>query len=179
MSASTTPTQGGTTDAAQTQTPASVGAAPGNDPKPYEAPATQADLDRIIESRLARERAKYEGFDDFKAKAAKLDEIEQANLTELDKLTARAEKAEAAEKNARLALLRHEVAAAKNIPAALATRLQGSTREEMEADADALAKLLPQSSPEQSGPQGLRITPGPGAGAASSDESAARAFFGI
>lgn len=179
MSASTTPAQGGTTDAAQTQAPASAGAAQGADPKPYEAPATQADLDRIIESRLARERAKYEGFDDFKAKAARFDEIEQANLTELDKLTARAEKAEAAEKDARLALLRHEVAATKNIPATLAARLQGSTREEMEADAEALAKLLPQSSPEPSGPQGLRITPGPGAGAMSSDESAARAFFGV
>lgn len=60
------------------------------------APATQADLDRIVESRLARERAKYEGFDELKAKAAKLDELEQANLTELQKATARAEKAETA-----------------------------------------------------------------------------------
>lgn len=36
-------------------------------------PATQADFDRIIESRLAREREKFKGFDDAKAKAEKWD----------------------------------------------------------------------------------------------------------
>ena len=161
VSASTTPTQGGTTDAAQTQAPASTGAAQGTDPKPYVAPATQADLDRIIESRLARERAKYEGFDELKAKAAKLDELEQANLTELQKATARAEKAEAEAEKARLMMLRHEVAAANNLPAVLAARLQGTTREEMETDAKALAGLLPAANTTQT-PQGLRIEPGAG-----------------
>jgi hypothetical protein len=47
---------------------------------------TQAELDAKIEERLARERKKYEGFDDLKAKAAKLDEIEKANLSESEKL---------------------------------------------------------------------------------------------
>lgn len=53
---------------------------PANDPagnelgdggKPeYTPPATQADLDRIVESRLSRERTKYADYDDLKKKAA-------------------------------------------------------------------------------------------------------------
>ncbi|MGV0395887.1 hypothetical protein ACUY3K_07265 [Corynebacterium uberis] len=44
----------------------------------YTPPATQDDLDRIIEARLARERAKYAGYDELKAKAKKYDEAEDA-----------------------------------------------------------------------------------------------------
>ncbi len=46
----------------------------------FEAITTQEALDKIVESRLARERAEYTGFEDFKAKAAKLDEtVEELN----------------------------------------------------------------------------------------------------
>jgi hypothetical protein len=55
---------------------------------------TQADLDRIVQDRLNRDRAKFADYDDLKAKATKLDELEQANKTELEKLLARAEEAE-------------------------------------------------------------------------------------
>lgn len=48
-------------------------------------PATQADLDRIVEQRLSRERAKYADYDDLKAKAAKLDEADAAAKSELQK----------------------------------------------------------------------------------------------
>ena len=163
VSASVTPTQGGSAaPAASTVEPnQQTGTPQVSEPKPYVAPATQAGLDRIIESRLARERTKYEGFDELKAKAAKLDELEQANLTELQKATARAEKAEAEAEKARLMMLRHEVAAANNLPAVLAARLQGTTREEMETDAKALADLLPAANITQT-PQGLRIEPGAG-----------------
>ena len=126
MSAPVTPTEGGSNAAVAAPTAQASGQAVAGikhgDSKPYVAPATQADLDRIIESRLARERAKYEGFDELKAKATKFDEIEQANLTELQKATARAEKAEAEAEEARLMMLRHEVAAANNLPAVLAAR---------------------------------------------------------
>jgi len=47
----------------------------------YTPPASQADLDRIIEGRLDRERKKYEGFDDLKAKATKWDELEDGKKT--------------------------------------------------------------------------------------------------
>lgn len=48
------------------------------------------DVNRIVADRLAREAKKYEGFDDLKAKAARLDEIEAQNASELDKATRRA-----------------------------------------------------------------------------------------
>ena len=47
---------------------------------------SQDDLNRIITARVERERSKYGDYDDLRAKAAKLDEIEQANKTEAEKL---------------------------------------------------------------------------------------------
>lgn len=49
---------------------------------------TQADIDRIINKRFA----KYADYDELKAKAEKLDEIEEANKSELQKVTERADK---------------------------------------------------------------------------------------
>jgi len=51
----------------------------------YTPPATQADLDRIVEARLAREREKYKGFDDLKAKAAQWDQLEDEKKTPSEK----------------------------------------------------------------------------------------------
>jgi hypothetical protein len=82
-------------------------------------------------------------------KAKKLDEIEAANQTEQEKLTARAEAAERAlaERDAKDAAtaLRAEIAKEKGfedrkIPA---TALRGLTREELEAHADEILALLP------------------------------------
>jgi hypothetical protein len=55
---------------------------------------TQEDVDRVVGERLARERQKYADYDDLKSKAAKLDDLEAANKTELERAIARAEKAE-------------------------------------------------------------------------------------
>src|SRR5688500_18688129 len=55
---------------------------------------TQADLDRIVQDRIARERAKFEGFDDLKAEASEFDKLQEANQSELEKAQKRAEKAE-------------------------------------------------------------------------------------
>jgi len=49
---------------------------------------TQAELDKIVSERLAREKAKFADHDDLKKKAARLDEIEAANKTELEKAQA-------------------------------------------------------------------------------------------
>lgn len=65
-------------------------------PEPAERTFTQAELDRHIQERLAR--AKNEppaDYEDLKAKAAKLAEIEEANKTELEKERDRAATAEA------------------------------------------------------------------------------------
>jgi hypothetical protein len=72
----------------------------------------------------------------------KLDKLEQDKLTEVQKAEKRAQEAE--ERAARLELkeLKADVAKAKELPAFLAARLQGSTKEELEADADALLKEM-------------------------------------
>lgn len=56
---------------------------------------TQEEVNAIVEERLIRERKKYDGFDDFKAKAAKLDELEEASKSELQKAMERATALEA------------------------------------------------------------------------------------
>lgn len=50
---------------------------------------TQADLDRVLTERLARERAKFADYGDLKAKATQLDELQESQKTELQKATDR------------------------------------------------------------------------------------------
>lgn len=57
----------------------------GGQQQQWAAPASQEELNRIIEQRLARERAKYAGFDDYKAKAEKHDALEAELASETDK----------------------------------------------------------------------------------------------
>lgn len=63
-------------------------------PPPADKVLTQADVDRIVQERLTRERQKFADYEDLKSKASKLDELEQANKSELEKMQARAEEAE-------------------------------------------------------------------------------------
>ena len=97
---------------------------------------TQAELDAIVGDRLKRERAKYADYDEFKAKAAKYDEAEEAGKSELqkaveerdrlkaelDKLAAERERAEKVAK----------VAAEKGVDAALLARMSGDVDENAE-----------------------------------------------
>lgn len=78
-----------------------------------------------------------------KAAEARVAEFENANKTETQKLADRAAAAEKAAADASTKLLRFQVAADKKLPASLAARLQGTTVEELAADADELLKLLP------------------------------------
>lgn len=68
----------------------------------------------------------------------KLKEFEDRDKTEAQKLTERATEAETRAAQATASLLRYEVASDKKLPAGWAQRLQGSTKEELEADADKL-----------------------------------------
>ena len=97
---------------------------------------TQAEMDAIIGDRLKRERAKYADYDEFKAKAAKFDEAEEASKSELqkaveerDKLKAELDKIaaerERAEKVAR-------VAAEKGVDEKLLARMAGDVEENAE-----------------------------------------------
>lgn len=101
---------------------------------------TQEDINRL----LANERRTQEQrFADAVTKAAEYDKLAEKDKTELQKATERAEQLDKELATERANRLRLEVAQAKKLPVELAARLQGSTKEELEADADALARLLP------------------------------------
>jgi uncharacterized protein involved in type VI secretion and phage assembly len=92
---------------------------------------TQADVDRIVADRLKRERettrTKYADYDDLKVKAGTATTLEE-RVAEIER--------QARESESRA--LRAEVANAKGLTPNQAKRLVGSTREELEADADEL-----------------------------------------
>ncbi|MET9959338.1 hypothetical protein ABZ128_09650 [Streptomyces sp. NPDC006326] len=91
-------------------------------------------------------------------KAADLSETERLQA-ERDAAKAEADAAKSAAATATASLLRAQVAADKGLTTAQAARLQGSTREELEADADALVALFPAPqgtppAPRAGGPRG-------------------------
>jgi len=110
---------------------------------------TQEDLDRHIETRLAQERKKYADYDELKAKAEKLDAQEAESTSAIDKLTKKVEELTKTSETAEARALRAEVATAKGLTAAQAKRLAGSSREELEADADEILEAFPVSSTEE------------------------------
>lgn len=128
----------------------------------YTPPATQADLDKIIADRLSRQREKHDqeiaerfgDYDELKAKSSRLDEIEEANKTELQKAIDRAETAERtiqerdeadrtareeSDRKAELDRLIAEVATEAGVPA---DALRGTSREELTAHAESLKPLI-------------------------------------
>ena len=100
---------------------------------------TQADLDRIVQERVNRERAKYEGVEELKAKAQKFDEQEEANKTELQKAQERATELEAKlkkkEHEESIREMKKKVAEEMKVPADLLT---GETEEACKAQAQAI-----------------------------------------
>ena len=87
----------------------------GDGGKAYTPPATQADLDKIVGERVARERAKYADHADLKAKAARLAEIEAASKTEAEKAADRIEELEKQLADAQSAALRARIQAKHGI----------------------------------------------------------------
>jgi hypothetical protein len=127
---------------------------------PFTPPKDQAELDKLIGDRLARERAKYADYDEAKRKAAEYDKATEAQKTELQKATDRAAEAErqASEREARA--LRAEVALEKGLTASQAKRLVGKNRDELIADADELLKDLGTGKSGQGGGQGTNFDAG-------------------
>jgi len=125
------------------------GSGEGNEPEPKS--FTQEQVDQIVEKRLAKERGKYKDYDELKSKAMKLDEMENAGKSELDKLkesnAALRKQIDDAAAEKQHAEWVSEVAKDKGVPAEL---LRGSTKDELEAHADLLqAALHPASKPPQ------------------------------
>lgn len=108
---------------------------------------SQEEFDKTLGKRLAAERAKYAGFDDLKAKASKYDELEEAKKTQEQRLSEQMTAIRTENAELKLDKLRTEIAHDKGLPPKWAKRLTGTTREEIEADADDLADTLPQPEP--------------------------------
>lgn len=108
----------------------------GDGGKPFTAITTQADFDKAIGDRLRRERANYADHDTYKASHTELQKIRDGEKSEVQKERERADAAEKRANEADHRELQRAVAEAKGIPLKHAARLRGSTKEELEADAD-------------------------------------------
>lgn len=89
------------TQPAPAPAPAPAPPVPAPAPGPqYAPPESQEALDRIVEQRLSRERAKYSDYDDLKAKAARADQLEADLGSESDKAAKKARDEERAKADA-------------------------------------------------------------------------------
>lgn len=100
---------------------------------------SQADVDEIVKSRLAKERAKYGDYEVLQQKASKFDEMEEANKSELQKVTERAnalqQQLDAMNRANEIRGIREKVASEIGVPAALLT---GETEEECTTQANGI-----------------------------------------
>lgn len=80
--------------------------------------------------------------------AQKAQQLEEAGRSDLEKLTARAEKAEREHAETAAKALRLEVAFEKGLTPAQAKRLVGASREDLEADADEILRDFPALKPD-------------------------------
>lgn len=100
---------------------------------------TQEEVNAIVGKRLAEEKGKYSDYDEIKAKAAKFDEAEEANKTELQKAIERANNFEAElqgmKKAEEIRQMKEKIATETGIPANL---INGTTEEECKAQAEAI-----------------------------------------
>lgn len=124
-------------------------------PKEFQAITSQEDFDKAISARIARERAKFQDYDQLKADSAELAKIRESQKTETQKQQEALEQAQRELAEERTARARAEVAAATGVPANL---LSGSTVDELTASAEALIQFRGEAAPT---PQKLHV-PGEG-----------------
>lgn len=97
----------------------------------------QDEVNKIVQDRISRERAKFADYEEMKAKAAKFDEMEEASKSELqkaqDKVQALEAQIQSINKEKEISQIRTQVAQAKGVPADLLT---GETQEACEQQAD-------------------------------------------
>lgn len=115
---------------------------PTQTPEQNERTFTQAEVDNVISERLKRERSKYSDYEELKAKAEKFDEIEEANKTELQKATERANELETKlkglEKANEIRSIRDKVAKETGVPVDLLT---GEDEESCSAQAKSILEF--------------------------------------
>lgn len=145
-------------------------------------PATQEEFNRIINERVKREREKYADYGDLKAKASKLDEIEKANQSELERAQQEAAAARAELEAERLNARRLQIANDHKITGDYLDLLSGSDEQELTEKATKIAALIAAQEAPQSGVREL-VVPGEGKSPAAlnSDEleAALRSSLGV
>ena len=109
--------------------------------------------------------------------AKKLEEIEDAKKSEIERATSKQQRAEKERDEAVAKLLRYEVATSAGLPLSVAHRLQGSTKDELEADARELSKLLADKKEAQRKESLTDPTAGRSSGAGSSTAEQFAAMF--
>lgn len=135
---------------------------PSRDPDPG---PDDTDVDPKVAAVLTKERrAAREAVRRADAAELKLRELDDAKKSDVDRANERATRAEERLAQVESRALRAEVAAAKGLPPNLAARLQGSTQEELEADADELLSVVgtPKTTTRRDPDQGRRDTPARG-----------------
>ena len=107
---------------------------------------TQTELDAIVRDRLQRERNKYADYDAYKEKAEKYDAAEEAQKSELQKVTERAEalqkQVDAMTHDATVREIRDRISGEIGVPANLLT---ADTEEDCKAQAQAILSFAQQS----------------------------------
>lgn len=147
---------------------------------------SQQELDAALKDRLNRERAKFKDYNDLKAKADMLDQIEQANLSELDKANGRITSAESERDTAKAEALRLRIAVTHGISLDDADLFLTGTDEET---LTAQAKRLSDRAAEQANAEAERKKKNPivskegtstitGTTTEEDDREFARTFFG-
>lgn len=132
---------------------------------------SQEQLNQAIGARLERERAKFGDYDDLKAKAAQLDELQEASKTELQKAQEAAAAAQAERDKAVADALRLKVAVKHGISAEDAELfLTGQDEQTLEAQATRLASR--EADRKKNGAR----SPREGAGSTTSADSDLRGF---
>lgn len=100
---------------------------------------TQEEVNAIVEGRIKKESAKYSDYEELRKKASKFDEIEEANKTELQKITEKnaelEKKLNQMTKENELRSIRDKVSVETGVPSNL---LSAETEEECKAQAEAI-----------------------------------------
>lgn len=96
---------------------------------------TQEEFDAAIRDRLNRERQKYGDYDTLKEQVGTL-------TTERDTYKQQVEDRDAKIRKYETDSVKTRIAAAKGLPASMASRLTGETEEEITQDADSLAQIF-------------------------------------
>lgn len=119
----------------QVQDQSHEGAVESHEGRGFKAPGSQEELDRIIQKRLDRERARFSDYEELKARADRAAEFESVNA----ELRKRVEAFEAAE--ARAGLVR-KVAEAHGVDAAILGEMRGDSEDDLNAQAERLVERL-------------------------------------